>query len=60
MMSIAGYRMTAIGAAFVLVGLVSKTLELPVPDWLACVSLAIGLIAIIFASGRRVAGNLPK
>jgi len=46
-------KFTAIGTLLFLLGLASKTMELPVPDWIACVSLSAGLIAIIFVSGRH-------
>jgi hypothetical protein len=46
-------KLTTIGALLFLLGLTLKTLELPVPDWIACVSLSAGLIAIIFVGGRH-------
>jgi hypothetical protein len=43
----------AIGALLVLLGLAPKVMKLPIPEWIGCMNLTAGLIAIIFALGRR-------
>jgi hypothetical protein len=53
MIKLAGHRLTAIGALLFLFGMASKTVELAIPEWIACVSISAGLIAIIFVSGSR-------
>lgn len=42
----------AIGTLLLLLGLAPKLMKLPIPEWIACMNLTAGLIAIIFALGR--------
>jgi hypothetical protein len=51
MIKLAAHRLTAIGALLLLFGMTSKTMELAVPEWIACVSISAGLIAVIFVGG---------
>lgn len=53
MMKLNAHRLAAIGLLLLLFGLASKTMEFPVPEWIACVSISAGFIAIIFVGGRR-------
>jgi hypothetical protein len=43
----------AIGLLLLLSGLAPKVMKLPIPEWFACMNVTAGLIAIIFALGRR-------
>lgn len=53
MTRLAAHLPGAVGVALVLLGLAPKVMKLPIPEWLACMNLTIGLVALIFLIGRR-------
>ncbi|SFA80160.1 hypothetical protein SAMN03159496_00443 [Rhizobium sp. NFR07] len=60
MIKLAAHRLTAIGALLFLFGLASKTMELAIPEWIACLSISAGLIAIIFVGGSRSLASVRR
>jgi hypothetical protein len=60
MIKLAAHRLTTIGILLSLFGLASKTMELAVPEWIACVSISAGLIVIIFVCGSHSSGSTRR
>ncbi len=60
MMRAATRSLAGAGAILAIAGFAAKAFDLPVPDWLACMSLTVGLVVVIFAGGRRSAAALSR
>lgn len=60
MIKLASRRPTTIGAMLLVFGLTSKTMELPIPEWMTCVSISAGLIAVIFAGGSHSSASARR